>query len=481
MHANHRSHVALFGILALGAVGGGCGSDDDDDAARAGAGAGGAGRGGVASVAGTTSAGTANSGATGGHAGAATAGSATAGSATAGSAGSLAGAGNGGSATAGAASGGAFGGDADVGGTAGADGGGRAGAAGEGGDGGEGRTEVAYVSTLLGGLMQLSLAPTGEPSKLVKEPIDKGQTLIQVAVDVDERFVYAVNQDAGRIRVYPIGADGTLPTTATSSISLQTAAEPPVPISPITFALDPLGRFAYAGTLTDASVHVFDVDPVTGALTQTLPAFDLKSPPAYVAVDPSGHFLYETAGAENGIRAFRIDQDTGALTELGASPFSKTLVHAGALVLRPDGAFLFSSGNGLSAFAVQEGGGLKAVDGSPFTTDLSSDFFASNIAMDPLGKYVYATEFLQTQHVSGFEISPESGALTPVPGSPVAGRVPYSVAVDKAGRFVYTGGDDGSISAYAIKRSNGSLTKLDGSPFEQLGGLQAEIAFAFPR
>jgi hypothetical protein len=133
-----------------------------------------------------------------------------------------------------------------VGGAAGTDGGEQAGAAGDGGDGGEGRTEIAYVSTLLGGLMQLSLAPTGEPSKLVKEPIDKGQTLIQVAVDVDEHFVYAVNQDAGRIRVYPIGADGALPVTATSSISLQTAAEPPAPISPITFALDPLGRYRCA-------------------------------------------------------------------------------------------------------------------------------------------------------------------------------------------------------------------------------------------
>ncbi|HEX6766237.1 MAG TPA: beta-propeller fold lactonase family protein, partial [Polyangiaceae bacterium] len=188
-------------------------------------------------------------------------------------------------------------------------------------------------------------------------------------------------------------------------------------------------------------------------------------------------FLYETQEFLPGIRAFHIGP-AGALSELESSPFGETLVRSGALVFAPNGAFLYASGQGLSAFAIDgASGALDAVDGSPFTTDLGSDFFAANIAIDPRGEFLYTTAFTTTRHVSGFSIDAVSGALERVPGSPLTTSAPYSVAVDPAGRFVYVGNDFGDVSVFAINRRNGSLDELDDSPFTP-GGPQPGFAFA---
>jgi hypothetical protein len=44
---------------------------------------------------------------------------------------------------------------------------------------------------------------------------------------------------------------------------------------------------------------------------------------------------------------------------------------------------------------------------------------------------------------------------------------------------VYAGRDDGKLSAFALRRADGTLREIDGSPIAQ-GGLQPEIAFALP-
>ncbi|MCL2656733.1 MAG: lactonase family protein [Betaproteobacteria bacterium] len=71
--------------------------------------------------------------------------------------------------------------------------------------------------------------------------------------------------------------------------------------------------------------------------------------------------------------------------------------------------------------------------------------------------------------VSAYAIN-ANGSLT-AHGSVDAGAVPTSIVVDPSGSFVYVANyDSGSISGYAINKTNGSLTELPDSPF----------AFTFP-
>ncbi|HWP06619.1 MAG TPA: beta-propeller fold lactonase family protein, partial [Polyangiaceae bacterium] len=354
-------------------------------------------------------------------------------------------------------------------GTAGEDTAGEGGGAGAGGEAGETRREIAYVSTFLGGLRALSLSPrNGAPLELGGSPVHEGAHFYDADIDSVNRRLYAIDLDAQRIDLYRIAADGTLPAEPSLSQSVS--------FSPLMLALDPLSRYAYIAGSSDTAVHVFSIDQDTGELDALL-ELHVDGAPAFVAADPLGRFLYATDAVEPGIHAYAVS-GSGTFPELEHSPFATTLVRSGAMVVRPDGAFLYSTGNGLNAFAIDAGSGaLEAVDGSPFTLDVGSDFFASNVATDATGTFLYATSAFLTQHLRGFSIDPGSGALDEVPGSPVTvPGSPYSVAASPVGGRVYTGNDDGTLSVFEVE-ADGRLKELDDSPFDA-GGLQPELSFA---
>ncbi len=350
---------------------------------------------------------------------------------------------------------------------------GELGSAGSAGEPGVSVQRYAYVATFLNGLSPVSIDPaTGRLSKLSASPINPGAQLYAVSVDPAQRFVYTAAQGTKKINTYAITADGGLPAEPNSSITIAG--------TPTSLTLDARGRFAYvASSDADKSIYAFKIDAVTGALTAVgEPAQIEATSPAYVAGDPSGHFVYASQNGVFGIRGYRVDQTTGALSELPESPFGLTKVFAGAIAFHPAGGFLFSSGNGLHAFAVDaNSGALTLVEGSPFSTQVASDPSATNLALEPGGKYLYATSFLNPPRVFGFAIDSSNGKLTPVPGEPIKGGSPYSVGVEPSGRFVFAGNDDGTTSVFSLQRANGTLHEIDGSPF-QIGGLQPEFAFA---
>lgn len=363
------------------------------------------------------------------------------------------------------------------------------GAPGESGAGGVGGASddddapaIAYISTLLGELLVASLDPkTGVPELLPSSPIELDGFVHGVVVSPNRRFVY-VPAEPTRIDTFPIQADGSLPQEPSSSAEVD---DDNVMLS---LALDPLGRFAYGVVPFSKTIHVFKVNDATGALTPSGepllvgPGPDHRRP-AFVAPSPDGRFVYVTQLADgapaedNGIRCYGVDQTTGELSELASSPVNDGDVTAGALVFRPDGKFLYSSGGGVSAFAVDEASGeLELVPGSPFSQDVQSDPWAPNLAMDPAGKRLYASNFVQTQNITGFDIDPTTGALQQLPGAPVRTAAPYSIALAPSGRFLYVGDDNSELSAFSVSGATGALTKVVGSPFS-FGGLEADLAF----
>jgi 6-phosphogluconolactonase (cycloisomerase 2 family) len=450
-------------------------SDVDGPAGEAGAGAG---RPGTAGSGGKPAAGgTAGAGGSAGRGGSdsAVAGSGAGGKASGGSgAGAAAGA-----AGEGVGGEGASGGEGGLSGSAGA-----GGAAGEGGEGGEGEAPpaVAYVSTVMGDLLVASLDPqTGAPTLLPSAPGEVEGFSHGVLVSTNRKYLFVPAQPA-RIDTYPIAADGSLAEAPSSSAPVDD--DNPM----LSMALDPLGRFAYGVSPFSQTIYVFEIDLDTGELTLSgEPLLVGPAPnhrgPAFVAPDPSGNFVYVTQmpsgapAAENGIRGYRVDPTSGELSELEASPFSPVEVTAGAIVFRPDGKFLYSSGGGVNAFSVDsETGDLELVDGSPFTADVGSDPWAPNITIHPSGKLLYVSQFLQTQHITGFAIDPLSGVLEQVTGTPVKADAPYSIALGPGGRFLYVGEDTGEISVFKVAHPGGGLTELTNSPFP-FGGLEPDLAF----
>ena len=58
--------------------------------------------------------------------------------------------------------------------------------------------------------------------------------------------------------------------------------------------------------------------------------------------------------------------------------------------------------------------------------------------------------------------------------------MPYSVAIDPTGRFVYVGNDDADqVSAFSIERATGKLQSIMGTPVT-VHGLQPEMVVIGP-
>jgi 6-phosphogluconolactonase (cycloisomerase 2 family) len=212
--------------------------------------------------------------------------------------------------------------------------------------------------------------------------------------------------------------------------------------------------------------------------------FDLAGNGIFVAVHPSGDYVYASSVPSSGpyqINAFAV-QSNGSLTPVPGSPFTGQNAAAQAIAITPNGKYLYASGNtnsdgdglgAVAAYAIDtKTGALTPVAGSPFVIPPYSGCqywcqgVVDDVAVDPEGKYVYATLSLE-DGIAGYKIDQSTGALTDLPGSPYPeGQFctsPYGycnwswqMSIDPNGKFIYVGDIDSSdLSIFSLKESTG--------------------------
>jgi 6-phosphogluconolactonase len=178
-------------------------------------------------------------------------------------------------------------------------------------------------------------------------------------------------------------------------------------------------------------------------------------------------FAYVLNGSSTDtISMYTVDSCTGALT-----PTTPTTIATGAnvfgseqMVVDPAGRFVYvanlmSNASDLatiSMFTVNSSTGVLTPT-TPAT--VPTGYFPQGIAVDPAGKFVY-TANSDDNTISMFTINSSTGVLTPTtPPTVAAGWSPLSVTVDPSGKFAYAANqDDGTISMYTINASTGVLT-----------------------
>lgn len=148
-----------------------------------------------------------------------------------------------------------------------------------------------------------------------------------------------------------------------------------------------------------------------------------------------------------------------------------------------------SAGN-ISAFSVNVNtGALTPVPGSPFATGAAGSFpgpaamvdreFGNNFLYVALAGTANANN-----EIAAFVIDGNTGALTPVPGSPfTTGKDPLYMTLDGPGNFLYTSNiQDNTISAFSFDNT-GALIPVPGSPFpgggSSVGGMSAYSGFLY--
>ena len=183
-------------------------------------------------------------------------------------------------------------------------------------------------------------------------------------------------------------------------------------------------------------------------------------------------FLYSYSYGNSALVTIPVDLSTGAL----GSPATSGGPHSSwSVVAAPSGKFLYVSDTPMDAvdgFSVNStSGALTPLPGSPFSLGNPSGSATGGLAIEPGGKFLYATDTNAT-NVVGFSINSSTGSLTPLTGShAMTGSGPLGEVVDPQGKFLFVANSgDATLSSFAINSSNGALTPVPGSPFSTFPG-----------
>ena len=159
----------------------------------------------------------------------------------------------------------------------------------------------------------------------------------------------------------------------------------------------------------------------------------------------------------------------GALTPASGSPY-KAGVKPSAIAADPTSRFAYVTdfaSNQLIGYTIQSGSVLNFLINGPFRTGNEP----SSIAIDPRGKYIYVSNALDSS-VSAYVIDLSTG--TPSGAVNVTGSAtnstdtqPVAILVDPAlGRFVYTANQLGnSISGFELNPDTGAMTPTQATPY----------------
>ncbi len=233
-----------------------------------------------------------------------------------------------------------------------------------------------------------------------------------------------------------------------------------------------VGRFAYVVNSASGSLSGYAITSTTGALTE------LTGSPLTIAgavslrqalIDPSGSFLYVIDSGANKLYAYTINQGAGGVNAISGSPFATGNAPV-SMAFDYTGTYLYvanSADNTISAYTVTVATGeLVAMAGSPFGI---SGVDPSPRQILASGPFLFAVNF-NTNSVNVFSIGMGTGVLKELSnGSPYATDTgPYSLAIDPSGSVLYTAntgsGSAGSISAFTVDLSNGTLAPVAGNP-----------------
>ena len=241
----------------------------------------------------------------------------------------------------------------------------------------------------------------------------------------------------------------------------------------------PAPEFLYA-TSTD-HILAFTIDPSTGALGAPLSMTGPNQSLGMAATVSLGH-LYVSDFLNDTVDGFSINSRTGGLTAIAGSPFSLGGAPPGAGGLSMfvfSGFYLYATdlnAGTVAGFAYDSASGkVTAVPGSPFPAG-NTPVQAAQAGSQ--GKFLYVSNFNDSAGgISAFTIDFNTGALTPIPGSPfptgTAGSFPGPSALavgGNTGNILYvalagTASANSKIAAFAIDLNTGGLTAVPGSPF----------------
>jgi len=242
---------------------------------------------------------------------------------------------------------------------------------------------------------------------------------VSVATSTDYQHLYVANQDDSTIVEFTIDGSGKLTSTKTTTLSAEGN-------TPVAIAMNAAGTLLYVANRYQPGHS--SASPSAGAL----------------AVFPVGKDGSLGASVTNGGLNY---------VAVGVNPTSVNALSTGAAAYvttyNPTAGLGFIYG-----FSATSGGALATLTGSPFAAGVKP----SAITSDPTGRFVYATDFSQSQLI-GYSVI-DQAVLHPLINGPFrTGSQPTALTIDPRGRYIYlTNSLDNTVSAYSIDLATGTPT-----------------------
>ncbi len=332
-----------------------------------------------------------------------------------------------------------------------------------------------------GDISQYTIGPNGALTPMFTRIVPTGGTDTRyIAVDPSGRYIYVSNINNNTVSQFTIGAEGSLTSLSTPILMGDvtggklyypegSTVHPTGKWFYVTngengtvnqFTIDATGE------LTSMSTTV--VDPSASAGVQ----------PNAIAIDPTGKYAYVCCqignGTSNGIVAqYNINQTTGALEPNGTVPTASSSYTAPfdiKVASTTSGEYVYVTNFDDSTvweYSVNSDGTLSSIG----TASVSSATGAAaiTIAVHPSGKYAYVTMGSGTPDavVAQFSINQSNGTLSlmSTPSVSAGGASTQTIAIDPTGKYAYaTSGESGwsnsSIAQYTIDQTTGALTLM---------------------
>jgi len=333
----------------------------------------------------------------------------------------------------------------------------------------------AYVVNQSGATVsQLSISSNGALAALTSPSVPCELRPNSLAVDPSGKYLYVVNERGatsasyGSISQYTIGVDGSLAPMTPATIAND--------YGPSDIAVHPSGKYAYAITfyypvggmqLRSVAQYTIAADGTLAPISPGAVAIT-GSNPQFIAIHPSGNFLYVSDGS-GVVDQYTIDPTTGALSAMTPAtvpfPFSTAGHTAFAITVHPSGKWVYVTDyyGGIAEYTIDATSGALAPLGQ--TTVVGAAFqCAAWIAVDPSGKYAYATNCGSTSEaISQYSVAPDGTLAAMTPASVAGASAGTNVQVDASGTHLYmTSGTSGSgnvVSQFSIG-ADGSLTPM---------------------
>lgn len=349
-----------------------------------------------------------------------------------------------------------------------------------------GSTPTSANTSVIAGFSKDS--QTGALSSVQGSPFPERLEGGLVAIDGQGRFLFVLNPSSNNISMFQINqTTGALTEVPNSPFAEGPGINPNVaPSSPTCLAADKSGKYLYAGyrfgsISPNGAVNLFQIDSANLRLNPnpSLPSLDVASAPIGMFADPKGLHLYVGLGPnltsgmqDNTTNVYSIDSATGILSSVGSAGGGSE--RGRSIAMDPQGRFFFNGWGSVNGFI--NSGVISPVDGTSVGTlsfSLGAGNFPSAMLVDGGGKFLYVE---QQGGVFVYSIDQTTGALTVIPGGPVAlNFTPGTAIADPMGPYIYTLTSNG-VEGFQVDPVTGGLTSIATAAMGGQGALGIAIS-----